>query len=155
MTPYCANQKSPGGKAYYQAKSGPSIWRKRTQTQTKRCPNGVKLYKHGPHIPIGPPDKTWARTASPGGDYPMGAPNPLQAPFTPNFGRLVPTASPTSVAWVFMKDSSRGWQFAQDKKACKEAQLHSISTIHHMMVCEMTPITAKGNPQRRSVIRSL
>ena len=56
------------GKAYYQAESGPNIWRKRGQTQTKRSPNGVKLYRHGPHIPKGPSDKTWARTVSPGVD---------------------------------------------------------------------------------------
>ena len=56
------------GKAYYQAKSGPSIWRKMAQTQTKRSPNGVKLYGHGPCIPRGPPDKTWAKMMSLGGD---------------------------------------------------------------------------------------
>ena len=32
--------------------------------------------------------------------------------------------------WIGME----GWWFAQDRKACKEAQLHSISTIDLMMV---------------------
>ena len=36
-----------------------------------------ELYRHGPHIPRGPPDKTCAKMASFGDDRPMGEPNPL------------------------------------------------------------------------------
>ena len=55
----------------------PSIWKKMDQTQTKRSSNGVKLYGHDPHIPRGPPYKTWAKMVSPGVDRPLGSPVPL------------------------------------------------------------------------------
>ena len=128
------NKRAQGRKTYYQAKSGPSIWRKRTQAPTKRSPNSMKPYRHGPHIPRGPPAKPRARTASLGGDQPMGAPDPLMALFGPNFGQLALTASPTSMASVFQKNCTEEWRFAQDRKACKEAQLNSIFTIHLMTI---------------------
>ena len=122
------------GKAYQQAKSGPNIWRKRAQTQNKQSPNGVKLYRHGPHIPRGPPDKIWARTVSLRVDRPPWSTDPLQACLRPNLDKVLPTASPMSVACVFQKNCTEEWRFAQDRKACKEAQLHFISTIHLMTV---------------------
>ena len=64
-------------------KTGPKPGGKQAQTQTKRAPNGAKLYKHGPYIPRGPPDKNWARTA-----LPAGAPTPLLPRFGPIFRGL-------------------------------------------------------------------
>ena len=87
-----------GGKAYYQAKLGPSIWRKKAHTQTKRSPNGMTLYRHGPHIPRGPPDKTWDKMVSPGVDQPLGSPTPLWAHLGPNLDQVLLTASLRSVA---------------------------------------------------------
>ena len=78
-----------------------SIWRKRDQTQTKRSSNGVKLYGHDPHIPRGPPDKTSAKTVSPGVDRPLRLSVPLQAHLGPNLDQVLLTVSPTSMACVF------------------------------------------------------
>ena len=59
----------------------------KAQTQTKRSPNGAKLYKHGLHIPRGPPDKTWVGTTSPGGDRPMRVAAPYGHTSGPSFAR--------------------------------------------------------------------
>ena len=66
---------------------------------------------------------------SPGVDQLLGSPTPLQARLGPNLDQVLLTASPTSVACVFWKNCTGEWRFAQDRKACKEAQLHFISSI--------------------------
>jgi hypothetical protein len=69
-----------------------------------------------------------------GAAAPRGRPCPFLARSGPNFtGCFLPPLQ-MPVACVSQKKWYGGWRFAQGRKACKEAQLHSISTIHPMTV---------------------
>jgi hypothetical protein len=69
-----------------------------------------------------------------GAAAPRGWPSPFLTRSSPNFvGCFLPPLQ-TSVGCVSWKKWCGKWQFAQGRKACKKAQLHSISTIHPMMV---------------------
>jgi hypothetical protein len=52
-------------KAHYQAKLGPKHVEKKGPKQTKRSPNGMKLYRHVPYMPNGPPGKDGGETVHP------------------------------------------------------------------------------------------
>ena len=135
MTRYCVKQKVPRRRnPTTKAKLGLAMWRKGAQTQIKRSPIGVKLHRHVPDIPRSP-------LCEGGGDWSHSrAADQLGHP-TPTWRR----SARTMIGWFLSphqrrlhgyssRDWFNGWQFAQDTKACKEAQLHPISTIHLMMV---------------------
>jgi hypothetical protein len=80
-----------------------------------------------------------------GAATPRERPLPFLARSGPNFTSCLLPSLQTLVACASWKTWYEGWQFSQDREACKEAQLHSISTIHLMMVwglwCRGTRIT--------------
>ena len=116
-------------KIHYQAKSGPSRVEKKNQTQIKRSPIGIKLHRGGPDIPRSPPCEGGGDQSHSRGGQPIGLADPHLVLFGPNFGRLVLTASPTSVAWVFAKGLV--WRMA----ICSRQEGMHVSTtplhLHH------------------------